>query len=48
LAREYKLTVYDAIYIALALENGVGIFTADESIIKVANTLGLSSPPDKS
>ncbi|MEE8430111.1 MAG: type II toxin-antitoxin system VapC family toxin [Candidatus Desulfatibia sp.] len=41
LAREHDLTVYDALYLALAIEHGAGIFSADKSILKVAGVLGL-------
>ncbi len=41
LAEEHNLSVYDALYLALAIEHGAGIFSADERILKVAGGLGL-------
>jgi predicted nucleic acid-binding protein len=48
LAMEYQLTVYDAIFIALAVEHGAAIFSEDQAIKNVVDTLGLSSSQDKS
>jgi predicted nucleic acid-binding protein len=42
LAREHKITVYDAIYLALALEEGAVLFSADEDIRRIAGKLSLS------
>lgn len=41
LARVYKLTVYDTLYLALAEEHGAVIFTADRKLLKAAAHLGL-------
>ena len=41
LAIEYRLTVYDALYIALAIEQSAVIFSADEHILKIADVLNL-------
>ena len=41
LARQYQLTVYDALYLALAREQGAVIFSADSKMIKTATDLRL-------
>jgi predicted nucleic acid-binding protein len=41
LAREYKLTVYDTLYLALAEDHGAVIFTADRKLLKAATKLRL-------
>jgi len=40
-AGEHGLTLYDAIYVALALERSAGLFSADKTLVKVASLLGL-------
>lgn len=42
LAREYNLTVYDTLYLALAEERGAVIFSADSHMLKAATQLRLS------
>ena len=41
LAREYQLTIYDTLYLALAEEHGAVIFTVDRKLLKAANNLRL-------
>ena len=41
LAREYQLTVYDTLYLALAENHGAVIFTADRKLLKAAANLWL-------
>ena len=41
LAREYQLTVYDTLYLALAEEHGAVIFTVDRKLLKAATNLHL-------
>lgn len=41
LAKEHNLTVYDALFLALAVENGATIFSADENILRVSVVLNL-------
>ena len=41
LAREYRLTVYDTLYLALAENHGAVIFTADRKLLKAAANLRL-------
>ena len=41
LAREYQLTVYDTLYLALAEEHGAVIFTVDRKLFKAASNLRL-------
>ena len=41
LAVEYELTVYDALFLALAMAQGAIVFSSDESIINVAKILNL-------
>lgn len=41
LAGQYQLTVYDALYLALAKEQGAVIFTADSKLLKIATDLHL-------
>ena len=43
LAREHKLTLYDAVYLALAVEHGAVLFSADEDICRIAGKLSLSA-----
>lgn len=42
LAREHKLTVYDALFLALAEEKNAKLITADQILQKAANKLGLT------
>jgi predicted nucleic acid-binding protein len=42
LAREHKITIYDAIYLALAVEEGAVLFSADEDVCRIAGKLSLS------
>jgi predicted nucleic acid-binding protein len=42
LAEKFQLTVYDALFLSLAVEKSAIVFSADEKIVKTANTLGLS------
>ncbi len=41
LAREYQLTVYDTLYLALAEDHGAVIFSADRKLLKAATDLRL-------
>lgn len=41
IAGEHGLTVYDALFLALAIRQGARLFTADERLHKVADSLGL-------
>ncbi len=41
LAIEHNVTLYDAVYLALASEQGAMLFTADEQIQKIANKMHL-------
>jgi predicted nucleic acid-binding protein len=41
LARQYQLTVYDTLYLALAEEHGAVIFTVDRKLLKAAANLHL-------
>jgi predicted nucleic acid-binding protein len=41
MAQENNLTVYDALYLALAEEHGAVIFSADDQLISVADRLRL-------
>lgn len=41
LARTYGLTVYDALYLALAEHSGARLLTCDDKLDKVAGTIGL-------
>ena len=41
MAREYDLTVYDTLYLALAEEHGAVIFSADNQLLKIAVDLHL-------
>jgi len=41
LAGQYWLTVYDALYLALAREHGAVIFSADSKLLKAATVLQL-------
>ena len=40
-ARTHTLTAYDALYVMLALREGVGLITRDDDMIAVCRTLGL-------
>jgi len=42
LARLHRLTVYDAIYLELALRRQVGLVTLDTALAKAARTAGVS------
>lgn len=42
LAWENDLTLYDAVYLALALEHGAMLFSADKGMQKIADELSLS------
>ena len=42
LAAEHDLTVYDALYLALAIQKAAVIFAADQKIIHIAETLHLT------
>ena len=41
MAWEFKLTVYDSLYLALAEENAAALYTADERLVKVARRMNL-------
>ena len=41
LAQNYNITVYDAIYLALAIQQGALLFSADKIMIKAADKLGI-------
>ena len=41
LARKYGLTVYDTLYLALAVEHGAAVFSADQKMQQVAKQLKL-------
>ena len=43
LADRYRLTVYDALFIALAVKHSAPVLSADEKIIRIADLLGLPS-----
>jgi predicted nucleic acid-binding protein len=42
LARQHSLTIYDAMYLALALREGAGLLSFDEALIKAAAKAGVS------
>lgn len=42
-AAEHHLTVYDALFIALALAQGGVLFSADEHVLKIARHLNLAA-----
>jgi predicted nucleic acid-binding protein len=42
LAREHEITLYDAVYLALAVEQGAVLFSADKDICRIAGKLFLS------
>jgi predicted nucleic acid-binding protein len=42
LERENDLTLYEAVYIALALEHGAVLFSADSSMRKIADKLSIN------
>ena len=42
LAESHALTVYDALYLALARKQNVRLFTADEQLARIASILGLN------
>ncbi|MGC9453066.1 MAG: type II toxin-antitoxin system VapC family toxin [Oceanipulchritudo sp.] len=44
LAMETGLTGYDALFLALALERGVGLFTADDKLREAAAERGILAP----
>ncbi|MBW1981320.1 MAG: type II toxin-antitoxin system VapC family toxin [Deltaproteobacteria bacterium] len=41
LAKEHNLTVYDALYLALAKRHSAFVFSADQNIKEIAEVLGL-------
>lgn len=41
LAREFNLTVYDTLYLALAEDHGAIVFSADNQLMKIAARLHL-------
>ena len=43
LAGQYSLTVYDSLYLALAAQKGVDIFSADANMTKAALSMGMAS-----
>ena len=43
LAGRHQLTVYDALYLTLAMEHGAVVFSADSKMIKIAAELHLSA-----
>ncbi len=43
LAREQVLSVYDCLFLALALEKGGVLFTADDKLLHAAKKLGISA-----
>lgn len=42
LARDHKITIYDAVYLALAVEEGAVLFSADEGLCRIAGKLSVS------
>ena len=42
LAQTHKLTVYDALYLAAAEQNGARLITSDDALDKVARAMGLA------
>ncbi len=46
LAGEHGLTVYDALFLALAVKHSASIFSADEKIIEAADILGIPCETD--
>lgn len=45
LARKHDLTIYDAMYLALAKREGVSLFTRDEAVFKAARNEGVVVEP---
>jgi predicted nucleic acid-binding protein len=45
IAREHRLTGYDATYLALAMEHGLKLATADATLRKAADAMNLSWSP---
>ena len=43
LAETHELSVYDALYLALAERHGASLITCDDALDKVARTIGLAS-----
>jgi predicted nucleic acid-binding protein len=43
LSREHGLTAYDAAYLDLALENGLGLATLDETLLRACKNVGATS-----
>lgn len=41
LAQRFQLTVYDTLFLSLAVEKSGIVFSADEKVVKAAKTLGL-------
>jgi len=46
LASQLNLTVYDALFLALAIDRGAVIFTADGALVKAARSLGIPTNID--
>jgi len=42
LAHEHELTVYDCLFLVLAVQQGAVLFTADEKLLAVADKLNLT------
>jgi len=42
LSRKFNLTVYDGLFLSLALEKGAVVFSADKKILKASKTLGIN------
>jgi predicted nucleic acid-binding protein len=42
LARDHKITIYDAVYLALAVEEGAVLFSADGGLCRIAGKLSVS------
>jgi predicted nucleic acid-binding protein len=44
LVRKHKITIYDGVYLALAVEQGAVLFSADEDMCRIARKLFLIQP----